>query len=207
MMARLREKPPDGTRPIHAHLVLVEPLIGGNTGSLARVCAGTHAMLHLIEPLGYTLDDRHLRRAGLDWPDPPGEIDTLDLSQRLYPGAPSHRLSDLAERLGVGLDYWPDALWSTHPSLEACLEGVPRERIFFFSAEGGTRYDQVRYPAEPWLVFGKETTGLAPELRVAWADRLLRLPISKHIRSLNLANVATAALYEALRQRDFPDLP
>ncbi len=50
-------------------MVLVQPEIPPNTGSIARLCAATETRLHLIEPLGFSLDDRHLRRAGLDyWP-------------------------------------------------------------------------------------------------------------------------------------------
>lgn len=52
------------------HVVLVEPEIPQNTGSIARLCAGTGAWLHLVEPLGYVLEDRYLKRAGLDyWPN------------------------------------------------------------------------------------------------------------------------------------------
>jgi tRNA (cytidine/uridine-2'-O-)-methyltransferase len=51
------------------HVVLVHPEIPPNTGSIARLCAATGTPLHLIEPLGFTIDDKHLRRAGLDyWP-------------------------------------------------------------------------------------------------------------------------------------------
>jgi tRNA (cytidine/uridine-2'-O-)-methyltransferase len=51
------------------HIVLVEPEIAPNTGSIARLCAATTSSLHLVEPLGFTIDDKHLRRAGLDyWP-------------------------------------------------------------------------------------------------------------------------------------------
>jgi tRNA (cytidine/uridine-2'-O-)-methyltransferase len=49
------------------HVVLVAPEIPQNTGSIGRLCLATGAMLHLIEPLGFTIDDRHLRRAGLDY--------------------------------------------------------------------------------------------------------------------------------------------
>jgi len=49
--------------------VLVQPEIPPNTGSVARLCAATGSRLHLIEPLGFSLDDRYLKRAGLDyWP-------------------------------------------------------------------------------------------------------------------------------------------
>lgn len=50
-------------------VVLFQPQIPPNTGNVARTCAATGAELHLIEPLGFRIDDRHLRRAGLDyWP-------------------------------------------------------------------------------------------------------------------------------------------
>lgn len=60
------------------NLVLVEPEIPPNTGNVARLCAATRTRLHLVEPLGFTLDDKQLKRAGMDywthvdwrrWPD------------------------------------------------------------------------------------------------------------------------------------------
>ena len=60
------------------HIVLYHPEIPPNTGNVARLCAGTGTQLHLIEPLGFVIDDKHLKRAGLDywnlmtykvWPD------------------------------------------------------------------------------------------------------------------------------------------
>ncbi len=51
------------------HVVLVNPEIPPNTGNIARLCAATRTALHLVHPLGFSVDDRHLRRAGLDyWP-------------------------------------------------------------------------------------------------------------------------------------------
>ncbi|MCL1964187.1 MAG: tRNA (uridine(34)/cytosine(34)/5-carboxymethylaminomethyluridine(34)-2'-O)-methyltransferase TrmL [Firmicutes bacterium] len=51
------------------HIVLIEPEIPQNTGNIARTCAATGSMLHLVRPLGFSLDDRYLKRAGLDyWP-------------------------------------------------------------------------------------------------------------------------------------------
>ncbi len=50
-------------------IVLFEPEIPPNTGNIARLCAGTDTPLHLIEPLGFSISDKHLKRAGLDyWP-------------------------------------------------------------------------------------------------------------------------------------------
>jgi tRNA (cytidine/uridine-2'-O-)-methyltransferase len=51
------------------HVVLYQPEIPPNTGSIARLCAATKTPLHLIAPLGFKIDDKHLKRAGLDyWP-------------------------------------------------------------------------------------------------------------------------------------------
>lgn len=60
---KLRCAPP--TAPFH--VVLVEPEIPPNTGSVARTCAATGSPLHLIEPLGFRIDDRSLKRAGIDY--------------------------------------------------------------------------------------------------------------------------------------------
>lgn len=49
------------------HVVLVEPEIAPNTGNVARLCAATGTLLHLIEPLGFKLDDAQLKRAGMDY--------------------------------------------------------------------------------------------------------------------------------------------
>jgi tRNA (cytidine/uridine-2'-O-)-methyltransferase len=58
----------DQLRPA-LHVVLVQPEIPPNTGSVARLCAATGSRLHLVRPLGFSLDDRYLKRAGLDyWP-------------------------------------------------------------------------------------------------------------------------------------------
>jgi tRNA(Leu) C34 or U34 (ribose-2'-O)-methylase TrmL len=49
------------------HIVLVEPLIPPNAGNVARLCAATGCALHLVQPLGFSIDDRELKRAGLDY--------------------------------------------------------------------------------------------------------------------------------------------
>ena len=51
------------------HIVLFEPLFPANTGNIARTCAGTNTALHLIKPLGFSTDDKHMKRAGLDYWD------------------------------------------------------------------------------------------------------------------------------------------
>jgi tRNA (cytidine/uridine-2'-O-)-methyltransferase len=64
---RLRGTDEVGNAPFH--IALVEPEIPPNTGNVARLCAATGCALHLIEPLGFSIDDRELKRAGLDYWD------------------------------------------------------------------------------------------------------------------------------------------
>ena len=75
------------------NVVLLEPEIPPNTGNIARLCAATRSALHLIEPLGFKLDDKQLKRAGLDywqhltwhrWPDWPAFARQLPASARLW---------------------------------------------------------------------------------------------------------------------------
>ena len=51
------------------HVVMVEPEIPGNTGNVSRLCAANHITLHLVKPLGFSLEDKYLKRAGLDYWD------------------------------------------------------------------------------------------------------------------------------------------
>ena len=57
----------DNRRSFERHVVLVAPEVPWNTGNIARTCLGTGACLHLVKPLGFSLDDRDLKRAGLDY--------------------------------------------------------------------------------------------------------------------------------------------
>ena len=58
---------PAAVRDAPLHIVLVEPQIPPNTGNVARLCAATGCALHLVGPLGFSIDDRDLKRAGLDY--------------------------------------------------------------------------------------------------------------------------------------------
>lgn len=90
-------------------IALVEPEIPPNTGSIARLCAATHTPLHLIGKLGFTIDDKHLKRAGLDyWP-------WVDLHQHadwtsFAADVPGRRIgfSARAERYYTAITFRPD---------------------------------------------------------------------------------------------------
>ncbi|WAW15171.1 tRNA (uridine(34)/cytosine(34)/5-carboxymethylaminomethyluridine(34)-2'-O)-methyltransferase TrmL [Peptostreptococcus equinus] len=69
------------------NIVLVEPEIPHNTGNIIRTCAATGAVLHLIKPLGFSLDDKHLKRCGLDYWDIANiqYYDSFDELQKKFP--------------------------------------------------------------------------------------------------------------------------
>ncbi|MGN0719653.1 MAG: tRNA (uridine(34)/cytosine(34)/5-carboxymethylaminomethyluridine(34)-2'-O)-methyltransferase TrmL [Anaerovoracaceae bacterium] len=70
------------------HIVFVEPEIPPNTGNIARTCAATDTKLHLVKPLGFNIDDKSVKRAGLDyWPYVQLEVhDSLDAFLEKYDG-------------------------------------------------------------------------------------------------------------------------
>ncbi|MBM7543721.1 tRNA (cytidine/uridine-2'-O-)-methyltransferase [Weissella beninensis] len=90
------------------HIVLFEPLMPANTGNIARTAAGTDTVLHLIEPLGFSTDDKMMKRAGLDYwdkveivyhPNLVAFMETLGATDRLY------LVSKFAEKSYHELDY------------------------------------------------------------------------------------------------------
>ncbi|MDY5220782.1 MAG: tRNA (uridine(34)/cytosine(34)/5-carboxymethylaminomethyluridine(34)-2'-O)-methyltransferase TrmL [Eubacteriales bacterium] len=89
------------------HIVLVNPEIPQNTGNIARTCAATGAMLHLIRPLGFELSDKYLKRAGLDY----WHMMTLEVHESWedfllkYPGAHLHYATTKAPRDYCGAQY------------------------------------------------------------------------------------------------------
>ena len=150
-------------------LVLFQPEIPPNTGNVARSCAATCTELHLIEPLGFEISDRTLKRAGLDyWP-------WVDLHRHSY--------------------------WSAFRQEQQARGG----RLLALSRNGSRPYTEIHYRADDWLLFGRETSGLPPEV-VADADDCLAIPMPgavEHgggVRSLNLATAAGVVLFESLRQ-------
>ena len=82
------------------HIVLVEPEIPQNTGNIARTCAVTGARLHLVRPLGFSVDDKSLKRAGLDYWDELNVVyhDSFAEVEAAYPDARFFLLSTHAEK-------------------------------------------------------------------------------------------------------------
>lgn len=149
-------------------IVLFEPEIPQNTGNISRTCAATGTPLHLIEPLGFELSDRYLKRAGLD--------------------------------------YWQHLDLTIHKSFGSFMESCAPERLWALSTKGGRLYTDVKYGKNDYLLFGRETSGLAPFMYELLNNSLLRVPMLPCIRSLNLSNTVALVLFEALRQNGFQDL-
>lgn len=94
------------------YIVLVEPEIPGNTGNIARLCAATGASLHLVRPLGFSVDDRYLKRAGLDYWHLVDihYYDSVEEVLAAYPDAPRFLLTTHAHRSYTRVEYTKDSL-------------------------------------------------------------------------------------------------
>lgn len=102
-----------GTDEDHAlHLMLVHPEIPGNTGNIGRLCAGANVWLHLVEPLGFELDNRYLRRAGLDyWPHVRLSVHRdFESAVRVFPRERVHLFTKKAESNYADVDYPPGSV-------------------------------------------------------------------------------------------------
>ena len=150
------------------NIVLVEPEIPPNTGNVARLCAATGATLHLVKPLGFSIDDKQLKRAGLDY------WHLLDII--IY-----EDFAEFEERNPAGTRY-------------------------LATTKGGRAYTDIAYEPGGYLLFGKETKGLSTEILERYPETTFRLPMLAEARSLNLSNSVAIVVYEALRQRGFPEL-
>ncbi len=106
-------------------LILFRPEIPPNTGNIIRLCANTGTRLHLIRPLGFTLEDRHLRRAGLDYHDMAcvTEHDSLDACLESLPGGRLFALSTHGTAHYAGIAYAPGDAFL----LGAETSGLPAE--------------------------------------------------------------------------------
>ena len=89
------------------HIVLVEPEIPQNTGNIARTCAVTGARLHLVRPLGFSVDDKSLKRAGLDYWDELNVVyhDSFAEIEETYPDARFFLLSTHATKSYADVSY------------------------------------------------------------------------------------------------------
>ena len=145
-------------------VVLHEPDIPQNTGNIIRLCANTGCELHLIKPLGFPLEDKKLRRAGLDY----------------------HEYANII----------------VHDNWENFSSYIKPRRIIAIETVGNTNYDKVNYHTDDVLLFGSETRGLPKEV-LENVNQIVRIPMQKTQRSLNLSNSVALCVYEVWRQLGF----
>jgi tRNA (cytidine/uridine-2'-O-)-methyltransferase len=100
----------------------------------------------------------------------------------------------------AGLDYWEHLDWEVIDDWAALVRQFSEFQPWIFTKTAGKLYTKAQYSAGDVLVFGSETRGLPPGILADHADRCLRIPMHKHVRSLNLAVSVGIAAYEAMRQ-------
>lgn len=160
------------------NIVLLEPEMPANTGNIGRTCVATGARLHLIRPLGFKLNEKMLKRAGLDY------WDKLNLT--VYDD-----YRDFLERNpGVRSGFRPEGDAGT------C-------RLYMATTKARKVYTEVCYRPDDYIMFGKESAGIPEELLLENQENCVRIPMWGDIRSLNLSNSVSIILYEALRQNGF----
>ena len=147
-------------------LVLVTPEIPYNTGAIGRTCVALELELILIKPYGFSIDEKAVRRAGMD--------------------------------------YWKHVQRSQYDSWQSFLDDrrPMRESLYFFEEHGAQSVYAPDYQHDAYLVFGCESKGLPIAILDGMDDRIFNLPVRNPVvRSLNLANVATAVVYQAMRSQ------
>lgn len=105
----------------------------------------------------------------------------------------------------AGLDYWNELDITYYDNLNDFFE-KNKGNYFFFTTKGKNTYSNMKYPDNSYLFFGREDAGLPEELLVQHPNKCLRIPMRPRLRSLNLSNSVAIAVYEVLRQWDFPEL-
>ncbi len=105
----------------------------------------------------------------------------------------------------AGLDYWNELDITYYDGLEDFFS-KNSGNFFYFTTKGKNTYSDVSFPDNCYLIFGREDAGLPESLLVENPDTCLRIPMRPRLRSLNLSNSVAIAVYEVLRQWEFPDL-
>jgi len=147
-------------------VVLVNPEIPHNTGSIGRTCVALDLELILIKPYGFSIKEKTVSRSGTR--------------------------------------YWKDVRLSEYHSWKQFLifHKPKRENLYFFEEDGNESFYSPDYDSEAYLIFGCESVGLPENILTGMADRTFQIPMrNPEVKSLNLANAATAAIYQALRNQ------
>jgi len=163
------------------NIVLHQPEIPHNTGAIGRTCLVTGAKLHLIRPYGFYLDEKSLKRAGMDYWD---KVDVYEYDN----------FAHFAESALNSISSDPN-----HAK-------YPSANIYLIETGGNKIYTDVKYNLNDYIIFGSETTGLPHWLMDEYREHIVNIPMLADSRSLNLSVAVGIVLYEALRQNGFSKL-
>ncbi len=183
------------------NIVLFQPEIPQNTGNIARTCSATGSTLHLVHPLGFSLDEKHLRRAGLDY------WDGLDIHEykndlEFFAQFEHSQTHDEGSSIYFLSQKGGHSLWETN----FCSPNFSKTDFFVQSSlqvpykgsyKGLKPYQRLK---DIWLVFGRESCGLDEKILLENKDKCIRIPMIDGKRSLNLSNAVAVTVYEVLRQ-------
>lgn len=106
----------------------------------------------------------------------------------------------------AGCDYWDEVDIVRWACADEFLEAHGGDELHLFTGRAQRTYTDVAYGVDAFLLFGRESAGIDPEILDCFADRCVRIPMREGLRSLNLSNAVAIATYEALRQQGFSGL-
>lgn len=127
-------------------------------------------------------------------------------------GATLHLVEPMGFRLTqknltrAGLDYWDKVEIVRHSCTGAFLEEYGDRQLFFFTGQTDNNLYDRSIEGEVFLIFGRESRGIDPEILGQHQDQCVRIPMRESLRSLNLSNSVAIGVYEALRQNSFQGL-
>lgn len=189
------------------NIVLLEPEIPANTGNIGRTCLCTGSKLHLIEPMGFILNDKNLKRAGMDY--------WYDLDVTVYDSWKDFVIKN-ADKINFAKAILRDAGCqiedpaSSLPEKTEINSGNKADRskadIWMATTKSKSTHDQAAFKDGDFIMFGKESAGIPEEILMEHPETCVRIPMAYEQRSLNLSNSVAVVLYEALRQNKYLDL-
>lgn len=161
-------------------IVLMQPEMPANVGNIGRTALLTGSRLHLVHPYYFRMDDKQLKRSGMDyW----AQVDWM-----------SHVSIEAFEQ------------WVKTLSMEREAEGLLKPTVWLIETDAPKTYRDVSYRDGDILVFGNESHGLPQDFIDRHALGHVSLPMVDLGRSLNLSNTVAIATYEALAQIGFPNM-